>query len=327
MTSTPPDPNPPVDSVLFVGFGGPTAPDEIMPFLRNVVFGRGVPDERLKAVEHHYLEGGGSSPYNAQTAAQRDRLGRWLSDHGRALPVYVGMRNWSPFLKDTIATMNRDGRRHAIGVILAGFRSEASWDRYQGDVACAIAGNEGVGPHITWLDAWFAEPRFHEANAQEIERASGYRRGQWPADVPIVFTAHSIPTAMADASPYVSDLRTACEGVARILGAADWELAWQSRSGDPRTPWLEPDINEVSRRRAKAGTQKLVAQAIGFLSDHVEVLFDLDIEARATAAESGIELTRAACVHDHPEFITMLGERIVERLAEPAAGDVRTHDS
>ncbi len=306
---------PPIDSVLFAGFGGPTEPGQIMPFLRNVVSGRGIPDERLREVEHHYHEVGGRSPYNDQTFAQRDALVRWLSDRGVPLPVYVGMRNWDPLMKDTIARMNREGRHHAVGVILSGFRSEVSWQRYMGDVACAIAGHDGVGPQVAWLDAWFAEPRFHEAHAQLLERASGYRRGAWPSDVPMVFTAHSIPTAMADASPYESDLRFACEGVARILGITNWELAWQSRSGDPRTPWLEPDVNDALRRRAGEGAREVVVQAIGFLSDHVEVLFDLDIEARQTARDTGIMLKRAACVHDHPEFIAMLGERILERLA------------
>jgi ferrochelatase len=305
----------PIDSVLFVGFGGPTAPEEILPFLRTVVFGRGVPEERLREVEHHYLDVGGRSPYNELTERQRAGVERWLRAHGIGLPVYAGMRNWAPTLKDTIARMNADGRRHALGVILAAHRSEASWERYMADVACAVAGNDGVGPAMAWLEPWYDHPRFLEANAQRIEEASGRRRGAWPADLPVIFTAHSIPTAMAGAQTYLADLDASCRGVAARLGVADWELCWQSRSGDPRTPWLEPDVNDVLRRRAAAGGREVVVQAIGFLCDHVEVLYDLDHEARATAAEAGLTLHRAPCVNDHPEFVAMLGELVAARLA------------
>ena len=306
---------PPVDSVLFLGFGGPEKPEQIMPFLRNVVFGRGIPDARLAAVEHHYLDVGGRSPYNELTERQRAGVERYLRAHGVDLPVYVAMRNWDPYMHDVIAQMNQDGRKHALGVILAGHRSEVSWERYKGDVTCAIVGNGGVGPHVTYLDAWYDHPRFLEANAQLLEQAAGQKRGAWPADVPVLFTAHSIPTAMAEASPYVADLTISCAGVAKLLGVTDWELCWQSRSGDPRTPWLEPDISDVIRRRAAEGTKEVVVQAIGFLSDHVEVLFDLDHEAQETAHEVGIKLHRASCVNDHPEFVAMLGELLMARLA------------
>ena len=307
-----------IDSVLFVGFGGPEKPADIMPFLRNVVFGRGVPDERLAAVEHHYLDVGGRSPYNELTERLRAGVERRLREEGVDLPVYCGMRNWTPYLKDVIARMNADGRRHALGVILAAHRSEVSWQRYMGDVACAVAGNGGVGPAMTWLAPWFDDPRFLEANARLIEEASGRARGAWPDDLPILFTAHSIPTQMAGESPYVDDLRASCAGVAGILGARDWELCWQSRSGDPRTPWLEPDVNDVLRRRAAAGARAVVVQAIGFLSDHVGVLYDLDVEAKATAQELGLTLHRARCVNDHPEFVAMLAERIRDGIASGA---------
>ncbi|MEP7027486.1 MAG: ferrochelatase [Candidatus Eisenbacteria bacterium] len=304
----------PIDSVLFLGFGGPENPEQILPFLRNVVFGRGIPDERLAEVEHHYHDVGGRSPYNELTERQRAGVERHLRAHGVNLPVYCAMRNWDPYMHDVIAQMNRDGRRHALGVILAAHRSEVSWERYMGDVTCAIAGNAGVGPAVSYLDAWYDHPRFLEANAQGIEQASGRKRGAWPADLPVLFTAHSIPSAMAEASPYVSDLVASCEGVARLLGVRDWELCYQSRSGNPRTPWLEPDIVNVLRRRAAGGGNEVVVQAIGFISDHVEVLFDLDIEAKEVARELGMTLHRAPCVNDHPEFTTMLGELLIARI-------------
>jgi len=302
---------PAIDSVLFIGFGGPTEPSQIMPFLRNVTRGRGVPDERLVQVEHHYMEVGGKSPYNELTEAQRKGVEAWLAARGRALPVYCGMRNWDPYLKDEIARMNADGCKHAVGVILAAHRSEVSWERYAEDVHEAIKANRGQGPIVSHLTAYYGHPRFLEANAQRIEEATGYRRGAWPRNVPVVFTAHSIPVSLSRGAPYEADLWVSAAGVARILGAPDWELAWQSRSGDPRTPWLEPDVNDVLRRRAAEGAREAVLQAIGFLSDHVEVLFDLDIEARTTATELGLKVHRAGCVNDHPEFIALIGEEVL----------------
>jgi ferrochelatase len=304
-----------IDSVLFVGFGGPEKPADVMPFLRNVVFGRGVPDSRLAVVEHHYLELGGRSPYNELTERQRAGVERALRAHGVALPVYCGMRNWDPYLEDVIARMNADGRKRALGVILAAHRSEASWERYMGDVACAIAGNSGTGPAMEWLDPWYDDPRFLEANAQRIEAAAGRARGAWPDDLPILLTAHSIPTAMAEQSPYVKDLTASCAG-ARLLGARDWELCWQSRSGD-RAPWLEPDVNDALRRRAAEGVREVVVQAIGFIIDHVEVLYDLTSRRRRRRGARPRAPPRA--VRQRPsEFVAMLGERIEARLASGA---------
>src|SRR5262249_30079358 len=146
------------------------------------------------------------------TERLRAAVEHWLAARGQALPVFCGMRNWDPYLRDVIADMNRQERRHAAGVILASHRSEVSWERYRGDVTRAIADNDGAGPAVSYVEPWFAHPRFLEANAQLIERASGYRRGAWPAAVPVIFTAHSIPTAMAEGSPYESDLRLSCAG-------------------------------------------------------------------------------------------------------------------
>ena len=305
-----PAPTPPVDSVLLIGFGGPTCSEEIRPFLQNVARGRDIPEQRLREVEQHYREVGGRSPYNELAERQRGGLEAWLREHGPALPVHCGMRNWKPSLAEVLGTMNRENRNHAVGVILAPHRSEASVDRYLSEIDNAIRQNDHAAPHITFLDPWFDHPRFLEANAQQIESSCRHRRGAWPAAVPVVFTAHSIPVRMAQASPYEADVRASCEGVARLLGAADWELAWQSRSGRPGMPWLEPDILDVLRRRAGEGTREVVVLSIGFLTDHVEVLYDLDVEARALCRELGMELHRAPCVNDHPEFVGMLGELI-----------------
>jgi len=300
-----------IDSVLMIGFGGPDRPDDVMPFLRQVVAGRGVPDERLAEVAHHYELVGGRSPYNEQTSAQAEALTIWLADQGAALPVYVGMRNWHPFLADTIAQMNDEGRRRAVGLILAAHRSPVSGDRYKQDVRAAIEKNAGIGPEVIYPPAWFDQPGFLEASAERIEQASGHRRGAWPAGVPVLFTAHSIPTALAERSPYLSDLDASCRGVASILGLGRWRLVYQSRSGPPATPWLEPDICDALREEAACGVKEVVVQAIGFLSDHVEVLFDLDVEAAGVARELGMTFRRAACVQTHPRFIEMLGRQVL----------------
>jgi ferrochelatase len=305
------------DSVLIIGFGGPTAPDEIRPFLQNVVRGRNIPPERLEEVAHHYEAIGGRSPYNELTFRQAEGLRERLPALGRPLPVYVGMRNWHPFLADTIARMNRDGARSAVGVILAPHRSPTSWERYQLDVQRACEQN-GTGPQAEYLDAWHTHSLFLEAQAARIEEATGYERGAWPEAVPLVFVTHSIPVSMAQASRYAEETAESGAGVAEILGARNWSVAYQSRSGDGRTPWLEPDINDVIREAAGRGVREMALAPIGFLCDHVEVLFDLDVEARETAREVGIRLHRAGTVGDHPRFIEMLGELVLGKVAAPA---------
>lgn len=320
-----------IDSVLLIGFGAPKDTRFILPFLRLVVRGRNVPDERLQEVAHHYEEIGGS-PYNELTFKQGVALKRRLRDeYGLRLPVYAGMRNWHPFMHRVIRCMNKAGRRRAVGIILAAHRSNTSLERYRLDVSRAIEQNQGQGPEVVYLAPWFDDPLFLEANAARIEEATGYRRGQWPAHVPVVFTAHSIPNRMAEGSPYVEDLLASCRGVAGILGVSDWTLAYQSRSGDGRVPWLEPDVNDVLRDLHARGVGEAVVQPIGFLHDHVEVLFDLDVEARQTAAELGMKLHRAGTVGDHPAFIEMLARRIVavvngddsvvDRVVPPSRGE------
>lgn len=306
-----------VDSVLLIGFGGPTRPEHVLPFLKVVTCGRGIPENRLKDVEHHYTEVGGRSPYNDLTEQLRLALERWLADHGHPLPVYVGMRNWHPWIADTIHQMNRDGRRHAVGVILAAHRAESSWDRYKIDVQRGIVSNFGKGPAVSYLDACYDQPRFFEAVSQRIEESCEYRRGSWPENVPVLFAAHSIPIRSPGKDVYVSDLMASCQGVADILKLNDWELAYQSRSGSPHVPWLEPDIYDAVREQAERGAKEVVVQAIGFLSDHVEVLFDLDIELKETCEELGIRLHRAPCINDHPEFVALLGEQVLQRAGQP----------
>jgi ferrochelatase len=296
-----------IDSVLLVAFGGPSAPEEIRPFLEIVAHGRRIPPERLEEVAHHYeAMPGGRSPLRALTEAQAAGLRAAL---GGTLPVYVGMRNWHPFLHDTLAEMTARGHRRALGIILSSFRTEASWERYAADVTAARARTPGA-PEVVLAPPWFEHPRFVAAVADGVARAlAGVPVGARAA-TPLVFTAHSVPVAMAAASPYVADFTATARAVAASVGHARWSLAYQSRSGNPRDPWLEPDIGDVIRGLAKDGVRHVVVSPAGFVCDHVEVLYDLDVEARAIAAEHGVTLHRAPAVNAHPEFIAMLADLV-----------------
>jgi len=299
-----------VDSVLLVAFGGPTARHEIRPFLEIVTRGRGIPAGRLEEVAHHYAQmPGGRSPLAELTFAQARGLEQALAQAGPALPVFVGMRNWHPFLHETLAEMADKGARRALGIILSPLRTEASWERYMQDVAEARA-RVARAPEVGFAPAWFEYPRFVAAVADRTWAALGEIPEDARASTPLVFTAHSVPVAMAEASPYVSDLTAAARAVARRLGHARWSVAYQSRSGSPRESWLEPDVTSVLRRLAADGERHAVVVPIGFVCDHVEVLYDLDVEARRVAAAAGLSLHRAAAVNDHPEFIAMLAELV-----------------
>jgi protoporphyrin/coproporphyrin ferrochelatase len=299
-----------VDSVLLVAFGGPTAPHEIRPFLENVARGRGIPAERLEEVAHHYEQmPGGRSPLAELTFAQARGLEQALAQAGPALPVFVGMRNWHPFLHETLAEMTGKGARRALAIILSPLRTEASWDRYMQDVAEARARVAGA-PEIGFAPPWFESSRFVAAVADRARAALGEVPPDARASTPLVFTAHSVPEAMADVSPYVSDLTAATRAVVRRLGHARWSVAYQSRSGSPRQPWLEPDIGDVLRRLGAGGERHVVVVPIGFVCDHVEVLYDLDVEARRVAEGAGLSLHRAAAVNDHPEFVAMLADLV-----------------
>jgi len=299
-----------VDSVLLVAFGGPTAPHEIRPFLEIVTRGRGIPAERLEEVAHHYEQmPGGRSPLAELTFAQARGLQQTLAQAGLALPVFIGMRNWHPFLHETLAEMTGKGARRALAIILSPLRTEASWDRYMQDVAEARV-RVTDAPEVGFAPPWFESSRFVAAVADRARAALGEVPPDARASTPLVFTAHSVPRAMADVSPYASDLTAATRAVVRRLGHARWSVAYQSRSGSPRQPWLEPDIGDVLRRLGADGERHVVVVPIGFVCDHVEVLYDLDIEARRVADGAGLSLHRAAAVNDHPEFVAMLADLV-----------------
>ena len=313
------------DAVLLIAFGGPTAPDEIRPFLANVTRGRSIPPDRLEAVAHHYDAIGGRSPLNELTNRQADALATELRSHGRGLPVFVGMRNWHPFLHETLAEMAGHGHRRALGLILSPQQSEAGWTRYQHDVAAARAVVGARAPEVMYAPQWSQHPLFISAvtaqTAAALERLSPPERDI----VHLFFTAHSVPVQMAAGSPYVEQIERGAGAVAAKLGLKDWSVAYQSRSGNPRDPWLEPDIGDAINALAGRGVRSCVVTPIGFVCDHVEVLYDLDIEARGIADQLGIRFERARAVNDHPLFIQMLADLVhtAAQAVSNSAGDAR----
>jgi protoporphyrin/coproporphyrin ferrochelatase len=289
------------DSLLIVSFGGPEKHEDVIPFLENVLRGRNVPRERMLEVAEHYYHFDGRSPINDQNRALKAVLERRLD-----VPVYWGNRNWHPFLTDTVRQMREDGVERALAFVTSAFGSYSGCRQYIEDIERARAAVENAPP-IDKIRPFSTHPKFLEAMA---DRARAALR-----ELPhgrVVFTAHSVPVAMAQSSPYVEELRKASSAVAAAVGCTEWDFAWQSRSGPPTQPWLEPDIAEYLRRSRR----DTVIVPIGFLSDHMEVIYDLDVEARRVADELGIRMTRARTVETHPAIIEMIAE-MLEKQPEP----------
>ena len=298
------------DSVLLIAFGGPEKPEDIRPFLKNVAEGRAIPPERLEEVAQHYEAIGGRSPINDLTRLQAEGLRRALRRENRFERVYVGMRNWHPYLHESLAEMKRNGHLRALGIILSSFQTEASWDRYVTDVAGARA-RVGAGcPEVAFAGQWADHPLFLDAMVDRARTALEEVAAERRAGAALIFTAHSVPVDMAKDSPYSAQIQAATATIAGRLGHQRWLLAYQSRSGSPREPWLEPDIGDVLRALGHEGVTDAVVAPIGFVCDHVEVLYDLDIEARRIARESGLTLHRAKAANDHPAFIEMLADLV-----------------
>ena len=300
------------DAILLIAFGGPERPEDISPFLGIVSAGRRIPAERIEEVARHYELIGGRSPLNELTRRQADGLGLALKREGIATPVYVGMRNWHPFLHETLAGMRDRGHRRALGVILSSFQTEASWERYVAGVAAAREKVGAGAPEVAYAAPWAEHALFIDAMVARAADALGQVPAPTRANALLVFTAHSVPVAMASGSPYARQLGAAALLIAGRLGHARWQLAYQSRSGPPRDPWLEPDICDVIRGVKGQGIEDVVVAPIGFVCDHVEVLYDLDVEARAVAAETGLRFHRAQAANDHPAFIAMLADLVTQ---------------
>jgi len=299
------------DSVLMIGFGGPTRADEVRPFLDNVLRGRPIPRERYEDVVHHYELLGGRSPYNELTLRQAEALRAELVKKNASVPVAVGMRNWEPYVGDATRMLAESGARRVLGFIMAAHRSEASFERYQGTVNEARAALGEAAPEFVYPETWHEHPLFIAAAAARTREALARLDFPEQSRARLIFTAHSIPVAIANAGPYVEQLTQSARMVAAELGIDTWQLAYQSRSGGPREPWLEPDINETIRN---LDAKTAVVVPIGFLCDHVEVLYDLDIEAAAVAREAGVRMERAPTVGDHPLFVAMMASIVAAHV-------------
>lgn len=302
-------------AALLIAYGGPDTLADVRPYLANVLRGRHVPQARIDEVAHHYALFGGHSPLTELTRRQAASLEAALRARGHVLSVHVGMRNWSPYLYEALAEMRWRGVRRAAGIIMAPQQSYSSWEQYQENVSEARARVGADAPEVDYVAPWCDAPGFVEAQAERVMTAlAGVPAGQ-RANIPIVFTAHSIPVAMAEASPYAAQVAASAGLVARRVGHDRWSVAYQSRSGDPRDPWLEPDVRDVIRDLGATGARAVVAVPIGFVSDHIEVLYDLDTEARAAADAAGIGFYRAGTVMDHPAFIRALADRVEDLVA------------
>jgi ferrochelatase len=305
---------PPYDAVLLVSFGGPDGPEDVLPFLENVLRGRNVPRERMLEVAEHYHHFGGKSPINDQNRALLAALRGELDRRGPHLPVYWGNRNWHPLLADTLREMADAGVRRAIAFVTSAYSSYSGCRQYRENIAAA---REAVGdraPQVDKLRVFFNHPGFVGPMARNVARALDRFASDVRPGVPVLFTAHSIPTSMADGCRYGAQLAEASRLVADMAGAGTWRLVYQSRSGPPTQPWLEPDICDAIRQLYDAGGRHVVVAPIGFISDHMEVLYDLDTEAADLCRELGMDMVRADTVGTAPEFVAMIRDLVAERM-------------
>jgi ferrochelatase len=305
-----------LDAILLLSFGGPEGMDDVVPFLENVTRGRGVPRERLLEVAHHYEQFDGVSPINEQNRALIAALEPQLRTRGIEIPLYFGNRNWHPFLADTLRTMRDDGVRRALAVFTSAYSSYSGCRQYREDLFRAQQEVGPDAPEVPRLRMFFNHPGFVAANVDRLREAlSALPAGP----VHVAFTAHSIPLAMARNCAYEAQLRETARLVAEGAAVDDWALVFQSRSGPPGVPWLEPDVSDHLADVAARGIRNVVLAPTGFISDHMEVLYDLDVEARETAERLGLELARAGTVGTHPMFVAGLADLIAERTA-PGTG-------
>jgi protoporphyrin/coproporphyrin ferrochelatase len=320
------------DAFVLVSFGGPEGTADVMPFLQNVTAGRGIPPDRLQQVAQHYYRFGGVSPINQQCRDLIAAIERDFAARGVSLPVYWGNRNWHPYLRDTLATMAADGVGRALAFVTSGYSSLSSCRQYLNDIDAARRDVGSTAPQVDKLRQYFNHPGYVGSFAAAAAAAlaslpaglrpdQGTARGTAAGDaVDVIFTAHSIPASMAEAAgpgggAYQAQLAETARLVAAQLGwQRPWRLAYSSRSGPPSQPWLGPDINDLLAELAAAGSRAVVLVPIGFVSDHMEVKFDLDVEAAATAGRLGLAYARAATPGTDSRFVSMITDLVVERL-------------
>ena len=315
------------DALLVVSFGGPEKHEDVLPFLENVLRGKNVPRERLLEVAEHYYHFDGRSPINDQNKQLIAALEDECKSSGVAMPVYWGNRNWHPFLADTLKQMQTDGIRRAAAFTTSAFGSYSGCRQYREDIARAQEAAGAQAIIIEKLPNFCGRDEFIEAMTDRVRAAmaelspakqsgAGHPQaehsgaGHLKAEQ-LIFTAHSIPVNMADASPYVRQLEEASARVAAACGMSNWTLVYQSRSGPPTQPWLSPDVCEYLREQHAAGLQSVVICPIGFISDHMEVLYDLDTEARALCDQLGLKMVRAGTAGAHPKLVSMVCDMLL----------------
>jgi ferrochelatase len=314
------------DALLIVSFGGPEKHEDVLPFLENVLRGKNIPRERMLEVAEHYYHFDGRSPINEQTKELIAAVEQEFREHGVKLPVYWGNRNWHPFLADTLKQMQADGIRHAAALVTSAFGSYSGCRQYREDIARALqaAGTEDL--LIEKLPNFCDREEFIATMVDRVRMAMAElppaeRSGAGPIKAEqLIFTAHSIPLSMAESSPYVRQLKEASQRVATACGVSNWTLVYQSRSGPPSQPWLAPDICDYLREQHAAGVRSVVICPIGFISDHMEVLYDLDTEARALCDQLGIKMVRAGTAGSHPKIVGMLRDMVLNAAASPVLG-------
>lgn len=302
------------DAICLLSYGGPRGPEDVLPFMRNATRGRGIPDERLLEVSTHYDLFGGASPINAQNEALVAALGEELGRRGIEVPIVIGNRNWTPYVADTFTDLAASGARRVLAVATSAYSSYSSCRQYREDIAAALAAT-GVELELDKVGPFAETEGFIVANTDALRAALAQAQGQ-PR---VIFVTHSIPTAMNAASGPGGDntyeaqhRRVAAEIASRVgVADADWEIAYCSRSGAPHIPWLEPDVNDRMEELSQAGVTSIVTVPFGFISDHMEVAYDLDTQAAETAQSTGQSYVRAATPGTHPAFVSMLADRIV----------------
>ncbi len=302
----------PYDSFLLVSFGGPEGQDDVMPFLENVLRGKNVPHERMLEVAEHYKHFGGVSPINDQNRELIKAIQAEFDAHGVDLPIYWGNRNWNPLLPGTLDQMKTDGRKRALAFFTSMFSCYSGCRQYRENIAGA-QDQVADAPIVEKVRMGFNHPGFVNAMIDNLQASKKSIAAE--ADTPILFTAHSIPMSMADNCDYVKQLTEACRLIADGAGSSNWKLVFQSRSGPPQVPWLEPDVcDEIAKMDDESKLSKLIVLPVGFISDHMEVLYDLDEEAADLCRERGIQMARTLTVGTHPKFVSMIRQLVQERL-------------
>jgi ferrochelatase len=302
------------DAVVLISFGGPEGPDDVVPFLDNVLKGRNVSETRKLEVARHYLSFGGVGPINAQNRELRGLLERELERKGIKLPVYWGNRNWKPYLKDTVLEMKKDGVKRALAYVTSAYSSYSGCRQYLEDIVRARSEVGEGAPAIDKIRSFHNHPLFIDVVVESVRSCLDRIREAEPRETEIAFTAHSIPMDMSRTSDYLVQLQDTCGLVASRLGCENWKLVFQSRSGPPWQPWLEPDILKHLDELKERGVRNVVISPVGFVSDHLEVVYDLDRQAKAHAEHLGLLALRAPTPGNHPKYIEMLVELVEERL-------------